>query len=957
MLYKDSTQNTTNLTYTRKNPNDLNASVNLNGNTIKKVFADGTPLVENTHYTVSGGNIKLLNSFLNTLTIAPGKKSREITMSVDYNASGINVADPKGELPNKTEFLLTIQRAKQSALNFSGLNDNYVYGIDPFNLVAIGGSSGGTVEYTSSNPDIAEVNGGQLNIKKPGMVEIKAILEANSDYEEVSVAKTINITPKVVTVTGLGAENRDYNGLTETKITGTATLSGEKPGDDVLVTTKNAKANFVDKNVGNAKKVNFTGVALTGNKSDCYKLADQPVSVFANVTPKPVNVTKLYSASKQYDGKDKAEITGGEVNGKITGDDLTVVAEGKFPDSIVGDNKVVSIIGSIAFGGADAGNYVRVGEVPSAPRANITKRQVTIAAITANDKDYDGNDSVVLNDTYSYVDNVLSMDTLNIVKGEAKFVDKNVGESKQIVFTGYNVDGANVSNYELKEQPTGIVANIFKKNISIDGLTAKDKEYDGGITTDPNGDPLIVDKASGDDLEVVTGLGYFADKKVETAKPVTFNGFNVSGNDAKNYNLIGQPAPTTANIFAKNITANVAVRNKVFDGTNVATFKYTPSLTGAVENDDVVLNYGVPTFSSVDIGNDIVIDFDAPFTISGADAINYNLEPVGEIKANIEEPADTTELKAAIDRAQGLDQNNYTEASWTAMNVKLTIAIDYLDDTHLLQEDADTATADLNGAIDALVEITGLSNRIDEIQAEIDGGTLVETKYTISTWNAFKEALDSAKLDLANPAATAEEIDGALKALNDTRDALTERKTITFEAKDGGNLSNFKIGDTITLVTSDGYIPTDTSRFTWDSEFVTLTVNSPAQIKALKAGNTSITYTNDEGETGTLALNILDNAPPTTETTTPTTNTTTPTTNNNQGGGTTNAGGGTGTTAAGGGTGTTAAGGGNTVASNVKSGGSITGDNILLIVVLAGMALSGIAVAGLVVVLRKKKFD
>ena len=68
---------------------------------------------------------------------------------------------------------------------------------------------------------------------------------------------------------GQTAVSRAYDGGYLTS--GSVALAGVVSGDSVGVTTPNAR--FVDKNVGTAKAVNLTGIALTGADAGNYVLA------------------------------------------------------------------------------------------------------------------------------------------------------------------------------------------------------------------------------------------------------------------------------------------------------------------------------------------------------------------------------------------------------------------------------------------------------------------------------------------------------------------------------------------------------------------------------------------------------------------------------------------------------------------------------------------------------------
>lgn len=92
---------------------------------------------------------------------------------------------------------------------------------------------------------------------------------------------------------------------------------------------------------------------------------------------------------------------------------------------------------------------------------------------------------------------------------------------------------------------------VAQREVTISGITAANKEYDGSTTATPTGTAVINGKVGSDDVTVTAGTATFADKNVGTGKTVTFTGYSLSGADAGNYNLKAQPASVTANITAK----------------------------------------------------------------------------------------------------------------------------------------------------------------------------------------------------------------------------------------------------------------------------------------------------------------------------------------------------------------------------------------------------------------------
>ena len=98
-----------------------------------------------------------------------------------------------------------------------------------------------------------------------------------------------------MTITGLSASNKMYDGTTAATITGTAELNGVQtnmdtpPSLDKVTLTGTAVGNFADDSVGTGKTVTVSGLSLTGADSGNYTLT--ATTTTADITPAPVPIT------------------------------------------------------------------------------------------------------------------------------------------------------------------------------------------------------------------------------------------------------------------------------------------------------------------------------------------------------------------------------------------------------------------------------------------------------------------------------------------------------------------------------------------------------------------------------------------------------------------------------------------------------------------------------------------
>jgi hypothetical protein len=101
----------------------------------------------------------------------------------------------------------------------------------------------------------------------------------------------LTITPVTLTVAGVKAENKIYDGTTSDTIDiSSAVLSGVLNGDQVSLNPTGYTASFNNPNVGSGKPVTVTGLSLIGSGSSNYVLA-QPTGLTATIAPASLKLT------------------------------------------------------------------------------------------------------------------------------------------------------------------------------------------------------------------------------------------------------------------------------------------------------------------------------------------------------------------------------------------------------------------------------------------------------------------------------------------------------------------------------------------------------------------------------------------------------------------------------------------------------------------------------------------
>jgi YD repeat-containing protein len=426
--------------------------------------------------------------------------------------------------------------------------------------------------------------------------------------------------PLTVTAT---ADSKTYDGTT----TATAHLAstGIQAGDSV--TLGYSSATFIDKNMGTAKTVNVSGIALGGPDAGKYSLNNTTATANANITAKNLTISGAAAQNKTYDGATSAIVNFGSASlvGVVSPDVVTISSSAyaaSFADKNVGTTKAVSVSG-VALSGAGAGNYTL--SQPSGLTAAITAKNLTISGAAAQNKTYDGATSAIVNFGSATLVGVVSPDvvTINSSAYGASFADKSAGTAKAVTVSGVTLSGSGAGNYAVS-QPSGLTANISAKNLTISGAAAQNKAYDGTTAATVSfASASLVGVVSPDVVAVDSSAytGSFADAGIGIAKAVTVSGVTLSGSGAGNYTL-SQPSGLTAAITARALTATATADSRTYDGTAVATAHLVA--TGILPGDTVTLSYTSATFADKDVGTARTVNVSG-IALGGPDVGKYML--------------------------------------------------------------------------------------------------------------------------------------------------------------------------------------------------------------------------------------------------------------------------------------------------------------------------------------------
>jgi len=430
-------------------------------------------------------------------------------------------------------------------------------------------------------------------------------------------AATGTITPRPITVTAV-TDTKEYDSEDTSDGVPTITEGSLTAGDDATWTQW-----FDSEDVGNRTLIP-TGTVNDGNGGLNYDV--NFVNDFTGViTARELTVTGITANDKEYDTNVNAtiDLSSATLNNAVFGDDVQVdyfTAYGEFDDKVAELNKTVTIY-SLSLYGDDAANY---SLAPPTTTASISQALLTVTSVFADNKVYDGNADATVNFSITSLDGVKGSDdvTPNTSGAYGGFVDASVGNSKTVFLYDLSIEGADVANYWLT--PPTTTADITPAPLTVTGITAENKVYDGNTDATIGLDGATLDGIIGDDVVgplTLGATGAFADKNVGTGKTVTISGVSLDGNDADNYAISPDPTATADISEAPLTVTGITASDKVYDGNTDATLDTDSAvLVGVVPGDDVSLTGLI---------NPAMLDGDAVFPIIEGATGNFYTPNVG----------------------------------------------------------------------------------------------------------------------------------------------------------------------------------------------------------------------------------------------------------------------------------------------------------------------------------------
>lgn len=386
-------------------------------------------------------------------------------------------------------------------------------------------------------------------------------LIAGTDFNYSYTTDHTNVGPKTVTVTGLNgnfdtaSKTADYNitvkaitnvniaAISDQTYTGSPLMPEPVVTDLDISTTPLVKGTdyTVAYSTNNTDVTDAVTVTITGKGNyDSNTTATTTFKIVAatlDATALNDKIT-LSATTFPYDGS--AHTPTVTITGLTEDTDFTVKYK-KGTDAAT--TTIPTDAGTYTIVISGMGNYT--GEAVTNKSFEITKvaSSVTTAPTAIEDLVYNGSNQALINN-----DGVAANGTLHYsLDGTSYSTTIPTGKDAKAYTVYYKVVG---DENHADTDPVTIPVSIAKKDITISGIKAKNKEYDGGTTATLDYTSVVFTGIEDGDALTVSTTGTFEDASLGEGKTVTLGTLTLGGTSVSNYQLAttGQQTSTTANI-------------------------------------------------------------------------------------------------------------------------------------------------------------------------------------------------------------------------------------------------------------------------------------------------------------------------------------------------------------------------------------------------------------------------
>lgn len=365
------------------------------------------------------------------------------------------------------------------------------------------------------------------------------------NYEPLTAKVKLEISPKTVTVTGLKAVDREYDGTAQIEMdTSGAVLEGLLPSDDIKLDDVIALTNDADAEEN--KTIGQISIVHTGADADNYILVCNE-SLTVNISKREIEVTGIDVEDKVYDGTTVAVCTGTVTPVSIP---IEFTVEGTpeiaFENANAGTGKKLIVSG---FTVKDFKDYVVTQNFNFVldKTADITPKPITVTVSGGLEKNYGEKDPTF---GYSVSQALVGSDALGLLL--VRQSGEDVGSYP------FSIKSVGNDNYSVTLTAANFVINPCKLTTTNTTVTTKNFTYDGASHKGfASAEQFILDK------ELVEGTDF----TLEGAESYTLGSHTVTVKGMGNYS--GKVTATwkiTLPAIAEDVTDGTITRYNVLTG-------------------------------------------------------------------------------------------------------------------------------------------------------------------------------------------------------------------------------------------------------------------------------------------------------------------------------------------------------------------------------------------------------
>ena len=442
------------------------------------------------------------------------------------------------------------------------------------------------------------------------------------------------------------------------------------------------------------KIVAASGVTVSDGNNGGNYVVTYADNITSTINPYAISLT----GGRVYDGTTQVNFDIFSLSQRVGQETLGLTGAGTISNAHVtlsGTTPQTQVLGSVGTLGLTDGTGLAINYTLSGGTHNVTVKQrpLTLSAVIPN-KIYDGNTAIPV--TSLVLENQVAGEALGLVYNPfANFNNKAAGENKPVTIVNILAQTSPTAistDYVTLPTTYQASASIFKKNVTVVGVVATDKIYDGTTSNIINTSvSALAGLVQGDQISISNMTGTFSNRNVGTNIDVIGSEVTFTGPDAGNYNLI-QPTGLKANILPRTLIASATGVSRPYDGTTNAQVNISDN---RIAGDIITYDYS-GSFLDENIGTNKFIAVQIN-RLTGADGGNYTLAANPSAFANVARrvitftPVVTTKMYDGTTSAAGILANNVISGD----NVTVTFG--------------DVSFANADAGVGKLVTATGIA--------------------------------------------------------------------------------------------------------------------------------------------------------------------------------------------------------------------------------------------------------